>query len=107
VVIPEPLNAPQVGTPLPLRGADAIHHNLHREAQVMTDTRGQADLPTAFETLEPVLLLIAGAVVAGPILPGLTRCVAGLITPYLLVRSMRGVRAGRTAPASAASPSLG
>ena len=100
----------------------------------MTDARGQSDLPTAFEMLESVLVLITGAVLAGPMLPGFTLCVAGLMVmaivvlaplvaaaalvalaaaiaalPYLLVRSIRSVRARRTAPApaSVASPSLG
>jgi hypothetical protein len=93
----------------------------------MTDTHHQSDLPTAFEMLESVLVLITGAVVAAPILPGFTLCVAGLILlaviviapliaaaalvtlagailaiPYLLVRSIRSHRAA-AAPESAAA----
>ena len=95
----------------------------------MTVTRGQSDLPTAFEMLESVLLLITGAVISAPILPGFTLCVpvlgmlavvvvaplvvatalvtlaaAILATPYLLVRllvrSIRSIRSRRTAPAA-------
>jgi len=100
----------------------------------MTDTQNQSDLPTALDMLESVLVLITGAVLAAPMLPGLTLCVAGLIAmavvvlapllaaavlvalaaailamPYLLVRYIRGIRSRRTAPASASvtSPSLG
>jgi hypothetical protein len=84
----------------------------------MTDTRGPSDPATAFEMLESVLLLISGAVVAAPMLPGFTLCIpvllllavvvlaslvaaAALVTlvvailaiPYLLVRSIRSHRA--------------
>jgi hypothetical protein len=93
--------------------------------------RDQSDLPTALDMLESVLLLITGAVLAGPMLPGLLLCVPGLIfvaavvlvplvavaalvafagailaMPDLLVRSIRSRRAA-AAPASVASPSLG
>jgi hypothetical protein len=100
----------------------------------MTDTGGQSDLPTALEMLESVLVLISGAVVGAPVLPGFIFCVPGLILlavlvlvplvaaaalvtlaaailaiTYLLVRSIRSIRARQTAaaPASVASPSLG
>ena len=36
----------------------------------MTDTQNQSDLPTALDMLESGLILITGAVLAGPILPG-------------------------------------
>jgi hypothetical protein len=90
----------------------------------MTDTRGESDLPTAFEMFESVLLLITGAVVGAPVLPGFTLCVPGLILltvvvvapivavaalvtlagailaiPYLLVHSIRNIRSHRAAPA--------
>jgi hypothetical protein len=45
----------------------------------MTDTQNQSDLPTAPDMLESVLVLITGAVLAAPMLPGFTLCVAGLI----------------------------
>ena len=99
----------------------------------MTGAQGQPDLPTPFELFESVLLLITGAVLAAPMLPGFTLCVAGftllaivlvapliaaaaliafagaiLAIPYLLVRSIRDARARRAAaPASMPSPSLG
>lgn len=100
----------------------------------MTDTQKQSDLPTALDMLESVLVLITGAVLAAPMVPGFTLCVAGLIAmavvvlapliaaaalvtlvgailamPYVLVRYIRGIRLRRTAPASASvtSPSLG
>ncbi len=83
---------------------------------VTAATPGRSDLPTVFEMSETVLLLITGAVVGAPILPGFTLCVPGLILlgvvvlaplvalvalatlagailaiPYLLVRSIRYV----------------
>jgi hypothetical protein len=94
----------------------------------MTDTRGQSGLPTAFEMLESVLLLITGGVLAAPMLPGFTLCVPGLILlavvvlvpliagaalvtlaavilaiPYLLVRYIRSIGSRRTAPAPASA----
>jgi hypothetical protein len=85
-------------------------------------TLPRADEPTVLEMLESVLLLISGAVVAAPMLPGLTLCVpalallavavlvpvvaaAALVTlvgvvvaiPYLLVRFIRSVRSHRAA----------
>jgi hypothetical protein len=97
----------------------------------MTGMRDQSGLPTALDVLESVLILITGAALAGPILPGFTLCVAGLIVlavavlaplvvlvtlagailaiPYLVVGSIRRIRARRTAsaPVSIAFPSLG
>ena len=100
----------------------------------MTNARNHTDPPTALDMLDSVLVLVTGAVLAGPMLPGFTLCVAGLIVlaavvlvpllaaavlvalaaailamPYLLVCSVRSIRARRTAaaPASVASPSLG
>jgi hypothetical protein len=100
----------------------------------MTDAPSQSKLPTAFELLESVLVLITGAVLAAPMLPGFVLTVPALILfavvvlapliaaaalvtlagaivaiPYLLVRSIRRVRTRRiaAAPASIASPSLG
>jgi hypothetical protein len=92
----------------------------------MTDTRAPSDPPTAFEMLESVLLLISGAVVGAPMLPGFTLCVpvlvllavvvlaslvavAALVTlvvailaiPYLLVRSIRTIRSHRATPVPA------
>jgi hypothetical protein len=89
----------------------------------MTDASSQSELPTAFEMLESVLLLITGAVVAAPMLPGFTLCVpalaavavvvlapvvavaavvtlvgAILAVPYLLVRSLGSIRWHRVAP---------
>jgi hypothetical protein len=80
-------------------------------------------VPYGLEMLESVLLLITGAVVAAPMLPGFTLCVpalvllavvvvaplaaaAALVTlavatlaiPYLLVRSIRSIRSRRAAP---------
>ena len=74
------------------------------------------------EMLESVVILIGGAVVAAPMLPGFTLCIPALIVltvailvpvlaavalatlvgvvlaiPYLLVRSVRSVRSHRTA----------
>ena len=90
----------------------------------MSDGPDQPQIPTAFEMLESVLLLITGAVVAGPMLPGLLLCVPVLVTvivlvlvpvialtallalagallamPFLLVRSVRGLRSRRAEPA--------
>jgi hypothetical protein len=90
-----------------------------------------SDEPTVLEMLESVLLLISGAVVAAPMLPGLTLCVpalvlltvavlvpvlavAALVTvvvgvlaiPYLLVRSIRSISSRRPAPAPEAVPML-
>jgi hypothetical protein len=100
----------------------------------MTDTQNQSDLPTALDMLESVLVLITGAVLAAPMLPGFVLTVPALILvavvalapliagaalvtlaaailaiPYLLVRSIRTIRARRMAPepASVASPSVG
>ena len=92
----------------------------------------QSDLPTAFEMLESVLLLITGAVVAAPMLPGFTLCVPGLILlavvvlaplvavavlvtlaaailaiPYLLVRSTGRLRSRRAAPGRRAGEAAG
>ena len=89
----------------------------------MTGERSQSDPPTAFEMLEGVLLLITGAVVAAPMLPGFLLCVPALVLfgvlvagplvaaaalaalagailapPYLLVRSIRGRRRSRLGP---------
>jgi hypothetical protein len=83
------------------------------------------------EMLESVVLLISGAVVAAPMLPGLTLCVpalallavavvvpilaaAALATlvavvlaiPYLLVRFIRSISSRRPAPAPEAVPML-
>jgi hypothetical protein len=90
----------------------------------MTDARGESELPTPFEMGESVLLLITGAVLAAPMLPGFTLCVAGLIVlavvvvapvvaaaalitlaaailaiPYALVGSIRSIRSRGTAHA--------
>jgi hypothetical protein len=97
----------------------------------MTD---QSDLPTALDMLDTVLVLITGAVLAAPMLPGFVLTVPALILvavvalapliagaalvtligailamPYLLVRYIRGIRSRRMAPepASIASPSVG
>ena len=89
----------------------------------MTDTHGESDLPTALEMLESVLLLVTGAVLAAPMLPGFLLTVPALILfavvviapliagaalvtlagailaiPYLLVRSIRNIRSYRAAP---------
>jgi hypothetical protein len=42
---------------------------------VIADAHGRSALPTAFEMGESVLLLITGAVLAAPVLPGFTLCV--------------------------------
>jgi hypothetical protein len=98
----------------------------------MTDARGRSDLPTAFEMLESVLLMITGAVVTAPMLPGFTLCVPGLILlavvvltpvaaaaalvtlaaailaiPYLLVRSIGSIRSRRAAPTRRAGEAAG
>ena len=66
----------------------------------MTDARGQSDVPTAFE-IESVLV-ITGAVLAGPMLPGFTLCVPGLV-----VMAIGALAPLVAAAAIVASPSLG
>jgi hypothetical protein len=51
----------------------------------MIDAHGQSDFPTPFEMLESVLLVVTGAVLAAPMLPGFTLCVAGLILLAVVV----------------------
>jgi len=92
------------------------------EEHVMTDARGKPELPTAFEVLESVVLLITGAVLAAPMLPGFALCVPALAAvavvlvaplvaaaallalagailalPYLLVRSIGSIGRRRAA----------
>ena len=88
-----------------------------------------SDEPTVLEMLESVLTLITGVVIAAPMLPGFTLCVPALATlaiavlvpvlaiaalatlvgvvvaiPYLLVRSIAGIRSRRAAPALVSTP---
>ena len=65
----------EVGT-LPLGGVPTC---VLSKEHVLTDARGQSDIPTAFEMLASTFPLITGAVLAGPMLPGFTLCVAGHI----------------------------
>jgi hypothetical protein len=55
----------------------------------MIHARSHANVPTAFELLESVLVLITGAVLAA----------AMLAIPYLLARSVRNIGSRRAAPA--------
>ena len=48
-------------------------------SSVMTDAPGRSGLPPAFEMVESILLLISGAVLAGPMLPGFLLTVPALI----------------------------
>ena len=105
-----------------------------RDGGTMIDQRGQPGLPTAFEMFEGLLLSITGIVVSAPVFPGFLLCVpalvlltvgvilplvaaaalvalvslagAMLVTPYLLVRSMRGRmrRRALTSPTSLPVP---
>lgn len=51
----------------------------------MTDAHSRSGLPTAFEMLDSVLVLVTGAVVSAPMLPGFVFCIPGLILLTVLV----------------------
>ena len=99
---------------------------------VMTDAPGRSDLPPALEMVESILVLISGAVPAGPMLPGFLLTVPALILfavvllaplvlvaalvtlagailaiPYLLFRSIRSIRSRRAARGGAERPAVG